>query len=219
MKKFKIKTKDMVLMAIITALLVVFSVTPIGTISIGPLAISLNVIPVAIAAVALGPVGGAIAGGIFGILSFLQCLGIGIPSNMGIILLGINPFLAFVQRFIPRVLDGLLVGFIFRGVSRKANPYFASALTGFCTALFNTILFMSALILCFGNTEYVQGLMEKYETTNVFLFICMFVGINAVVEMVASTVIVGGVGSALVRAKLITVPKKQPKEAVEISGT
>lgn len=205
----------MVLMGIITALLVVFSVTPIGTIPIGPLSISLNVIPVAIAAVALGPVGGAIAGGIFGILSFLQCFGIGIPSGMGAMLVGINPFLAFIQRFIPRLLDGLLIGFIFKAVSKRANPYFASALTGFCSALFNTAFFMGALVLLFGNTEYVRGLMAEKGAENFFIFIILFVGGNAIVEMVASTVIVGGVGSALIHAKLITVPKKAVKKTAE----
>lgn len=210
----KIKTKDIVLMSIITALLIVFAMTPIGSIPIGPyLVITLNVIPVAIAAVSMGPVGGAVAGGIFGILSFLQCFGIGVPSGMGAVLVGINPFLAFVQRFIPRLLDGFLVGLIFRGVSRKTNPYFACALTGFCTALFNTILFMGSLVLLFGNTDYVKGLMEAKGTTNVFLFICLFVGVNAVVEMIATTIVTGGVGSALIKAKLIIPPVKAKKEA------
>ncbi len=219
MKKFKINTRDLVLMGIITALLIVFSMTPIGTIPIGPLSVSLNVIPVAIAAVALGPAGGAVAGGIFGILSFLQCFGIGVPSGMGAILVGINPFLAFVQRFIPRLLDGLLVGFIFRAVSKRSNPYFASALTGFCTALLNTVFFMGALMLLFGNTDYIKGLMADKGTTNVFLFICLFVGINAVVEMAAATIVTGGVGSALIRAKLISVPRKQSKKSAAASET
>lgn len=215
MKKLTVKVKDLVLMGIITALLVVFSMLPIGTIPIGPLSVSLNVIPVAIAAVAMGPVGGAVAGGIFGILSFLQCFGIGIPSGMGIVLVGINPFLAFVQRFVPRVLDGLLVGFIFRAVSKRTNPYFASALTGFCSALFNTVFFMGALMLLFGNTDYIKGLMADKGTENVFLFICLFVGVNAILEMAASTIVTGAVGSALIRAKLITVPKKPSVAASE----
>ncbi len=219
MKKLKINTRDLVLMGIITALLIVFSMTPIGTIPIGLLSASLNVIPVAIAAVALGPVGGAIAGGIFGILSFLQCFGIGVPSGMGAALVAINPFLAFIQRFVPRVLDGLLVGFIFRAVSKRSNPYFASALTGFCAALLNTVFFMGALMLLFGNTEYVQGLMADKGTTNVLLFIILFVGGNAIMELIASTIVTGGVGSALIRAKLINVPKKQPKKSAAASET
>lgn len=46
--------------------------------------------------------------------SFLQCIGIGGSSAMGAMLFSINPFLAFVQRFVPRMLDGLLLGYIFQ---------------------------------------------------------------------------------------------------------
>ena len=191
------KTSNLTIMALMTAVLLIFACTPIGTIPIGPLSISMNMIPVAICAVAMGPAGGAVAGAIFGLLSFLQCFGIGIPSGMGIILVGINPFLAFIQRFVPRLLDGLLLGYIFRAVSKK-NVYLACAVTGFFSAFLNTVFFMTALVLLFGNTEYVQGLIAG---RNIIVFICAFVGVNAVVEMVVATLITGAVGSALFRAK------------------
>ncbi|MCI7227707.1 MAG: ECF transporter S component [Lachnospiraceae bacterium] len=194
------KTSNLTIMALMTAVLLIFACTPIGTIPIGPLSISMNMIPVAICAVAMGPAGGAVAGAIFGLLSFLQCFGIGIPSGMGIILVGINPFLAFIQRFVPRLLDGLLLGYIFRAVSKK-NVYVACAVTGFFSAFLNTVFFMTALVLLFGNTEYVQGLIAG---RNIIVFICAFVGVNAVVEMVVATLITGAVGSALFRAKVLS---------------
>lgn len=194
------KTSNLTIMALMTAVLLIFACTPIGTIPIGPLSISMNMIPVAICAVAMGPTGGAAAGAIFGLLSFLQCFGIGIPSGMGIILVGINPFLAFIQRFVPRLLDGLLLGYIFRAVSKK-NVYLACAVTGFFSAFLNTVFFMTALVLLFGNTEYVQGLIAG---RNIIVFICAFVGVNAVVEMVVATLITGAVGSALFRAKVLS---------------
>lgn len=194
------KTSNLTIMALMTAVLLIFACTPIGTIPIGPLSISMNMIPVAICAVAMGPAGGAAAGAIFGLLSFLQCFGIGIPSGMGIILVGINPFLAFIQRFVPRLLDGLLLGYIFRAVSKK-NVYVACAVTGFFSAFLNTVFFMTALVLLFGNTEYVQGLIAG---RNIIVFICAFVGVNAVVEMVVATLITGAVGSALFRAKVLS---------------
>ncbi len=202
----KINTKSLVLMGVLTAILLVFLLTPIGTVPIGPLSVTLGIIPVALAAVALGPIGGAVMGGIFGILSFLQCFGIGVPSGMGAILVGIDPFLAFVQRFVPRMLDGLLLGFIFNGVNKATNSDIAGSVTGFCAAFLNTVFFMGALVLLFGNTEYVQGLMGG---KNVIAFIVGFVGLNAVCEMVVSTVVVGAVTAALTRAKLISVRTKE----------
>ena len=279
MKTKRLRNRQLVLLGLMTALVLIFSLTPIGSIPIGPLSITLNVIPVAIAAISLGPVGGLIMGSVFGIFSFLQCFGIGVPSGMGAILADINPFLAFVQRFVPRALDGLLVGFIFKGMSSLKNirSYYiitgavsalfgfalylsgmmlinsetvdgkykmseamsdfigtprlfaytcifvsvvsfavgyltvrskklsqtqvACAVTGFCTALLNTVFFMSALIILFGSTDYVKELMAG---RNVIMFIIAFVGINALFEMITTTVITTAVGTALFKAKLIS---------------
>lgn len=205
----KSRTKTIVILGMMTALLLLFSFTPFGTIPVGPLSITLNIIPIAIAAIALGPVGGLVIGSVFGILSFLQCFGIGIPSGMGATLVSINPFLAFVQRFVPRALDGLLIGLIHKGLSKKIGGGKASFVTGFCSAFFNTAFFMSALVLLFGKTDYVQGLFEKfgqqYSLAGAFLFICAFVGVNAVVEMITSTIISGGVGAALYHAHILPV--------------
>ncbi len=207
MQKTKWDMKQLVILGLLTALTIIFSFTPIGSIPIGPLVITLNVIPIALAAVAAGPIGGLIIGSVFGLLSFLQCFGIGIPSGMGAILVEINPFLAFVQRFVPRALDGFLVGLIFKGVRKLTNFGVACAVTGFCSAFLNTALFMSALVLLYGNTEYVQGLMGG---KNILVFICTFVGVNAVFEMIASTILTGAVGGALYKAKLLTpAPAKQ----------
>lgn len=279
-------TRQLVVLGLMTALVLIFSMTPIGSIPVGPLSITLNVIPVAIAAIALGPVGGAVIGGVFGLFSFLQCFGVGVPSAMGEILVNINPFLAFIQRFIPRMLDGLLVGFIFRFICslKSVKSYYiitgivsalfgfalymsgmlllnfytnedgksvmspemsdfidtpslfiptcvfiallgfgvgyllvsskklsqkqvACAITGFCTALLNTIFFMTALVALFGDTEYMQGLMAG---RNVFLFIVAFVGVNALFEMITTTIITTAVGPALFKAKLI--PEKAKAE-------
>ncbi len=304
MFKFKFNTRTIAYLALLTALLIVFSFTPIGTIPIGPLSITLNIIPVAIAAIALGPIGGLIIGSVFGILSYLQCYSIGVPSGMGAILVGISPVLAFIQRFVPRALDGFLVGVIYQALDKafenkksvsastalfgsiaggiiailgaavgwtgiswinadkklpadateatvkaavgKANNstlyivlggvmllagiglviYFivkkrtakrtevkpACFIAGFLSAFLNTAFFMSALILLFGNTEYVKGLMAG---RGVLAFIVAFVGINAVVEIILSTYFSGVIGSALYRAKLlpITYKTKNQKKA------
>jgi uncharacterized membrane protein len=196
MKMKKFGTREMVTTAMLCGILLMMSFTPLGYLNIGPLAISFNMIPVAIGAIALGPMGGMILGAMFGITSFLQCLGIGGTSAMGVLLVDINPFFAFIQRFVPRLLAGLLAGFVYKGVMKISNPTIACFATGFSAALFNTALFMSALVLLFGNTEYVQTLMGG---KNVIVFICTFVGINAVVEMIASAMIVGIVGKVLAK--------------------
>lgn len=199
MKK-KFNTKQLTVLGLLTAVLLLMAYTPLGYLNIGPLAITLNIIPVALAAITLGPVGGAIIGAVFGLTSFLQCIGIGGTSAMGAILFDINPILAFIQRFIPRVLDGLLLGYIFKGIRKVSNVHVSCFVTGFFSAFLNTAFFMTALVLLFGSSDYVQGLING---RNVIVFVCSFVGINAVFEMIASTVITGIVGFALFKAKII----------------
>lgn len=200
------KTMRLTLMGLLTAVLLLMAYTPLGYLNIGPLAITFNVIPVALAAITLGPVGGAAMGAVFGLTSFLQCIGVGGTSAMGAILFDINPLLAFLQRFIPRVLDGFLLGYVFRFSSKVAGEKVACMITGFCSAFFNTVFFMTSLVLLFGNTEYMQGLMGG---KNVILFICTFVGVNAIFEMAASTLLTGAVGLALHKARVIPIIKKQ----------
>ena len=59
---------------------------------------------------------------------------------------------------------------------------------------------MSALVLLFGNTAEVQGMVGG---KSFLLFIVTSVGINSVIEIVISTVLTGAVGTALKKAKLI----------------
>lgn len=195
-----LKPKELTLMGLLTAVLLMMSFTPIGFLNIGPLAITLNMIPVAIGAIALGPKGGAFLGAVFGITSFLQCIGIGGTSAMGVILFEINPILAFVQRFVPRFLMGLLTAFVYRLVKKLINSTVAGFVAGFSAAFLNTALFMTFLVVLFGNTDYMNELMGG---KNVIIFICTFVGINAVFEMIVSTVFTGIIVKALERAKLI----------------
>lgn len=203
------KTSRLVMLGLLTAVLILMAYTPLGYLNVGPLAITLNVIPVAIAAITIGPVGGIITGAVFGLTSFLQCIGIGGTSAMGVILFEINPFFAFVQRFVPRVLDGLIIAYIFKFLKDKIGVYAACAITGFSAAFLNTVFFMTSLVLLFGNTDYVKELVAG---RNIIVFICAFVGINAVFEMIASTLVTTAVGTALHKAKVIPATKKKGKK-------
>lgn len=200
MVKSNEKVRRLVLLALFTAIMIIMSTTPLGYLNIGPLAITLNVIPLGMAAVALGPTGGLAMGAVFGITSFLQCIGIGGVSAMGAALFQINPILAFVQRFVPRVIDGLVIGLLHKAMVKKLGAKISCFITGFLAAFLNTVLFMASLVLLFGKTAYMQELIDG---RNILVFICAFVGINAVFEMLASTVITGSIGSILYKSKII----------------
>ena len=191
----RLSTRNFVLLALLVAIQIV-----LGYVNIpmpGGLHIVFNMIPMAIAAIAMGPFGGAMIGGAFGLISFAQCFGVLGFSAMGAALTSINPFLSFVQRFFPRLIDGILLGYIYRLLKPRVNVYVACAITGFFAAFLNTALFMTSLVWLFGNTEYMQNSMAG---RGLLAYIVGSVGINGVVEMAVSTVVTGAVGAALSKA-------------------
>ena len=195
----KSRVFPMTLLAMLVAVLVVLGLVnipmPAG------LSITFNMIPVAIAAIALGLPGGAFIGGAFGLISFLQCFGLVGYSAMGAALVNVSPFLMFVQRFVSRLLVGILTALIYRGLRKtRINDKLAYTVTGFCAALLNTIFFMLALVLLFGQTEYMQNLMAG---KSIMAFLIASIGTNAAVEMLVSALVTGAVGTALKRAGLI----------------
>ena len=166
--KEKFNVRSLVLLGLLTAVVALFSLTPIGSIPIGPLSITLNILPIAIAAIALGPTGGLIMGIVFGLFSFMQCFGIGVLSGMGAMTLEISPTLTFIQRVVSRALDGLLVGLIFAGLSKIKSKKALSVITGSVAGAVLIGLFLSVMLLiCYdkdGKYKMSAG-MYKFMTS------------------------------------------------------
>ena len=186
------KTLKMIQLALLTAIIVLIAFTPVGFIRTPGLEITLIGIPVVVGAVLLGPSGGAILGAVFGLCSFLQCFGM---SPFGAVLLGINPFWTFVVCFVPRTLMGWLSALIFKGLRKVDKTRFFSFLAA-CLggALLNTILFMSALMLFFGQSEYI---LSMQGSMNVFAFVLAFVGVNGLIEAIVCAVVGTAISKAL----------------------
>jgi len=193
------KVARMTLLAMLVAVLIVLAFVnipmPMG------LSITFNMIPVAIAVMAMGLPGGMIVGGAFGLISFLQCFGIFGSSALGAALVNYSPVLMFIQRFVSRLLVGVLAALVYKGMCRTRAPlYVRGAVTGFSAAFFNTLFFMALLVLLFGNTP---ELSDKIAAKGVLMYIITSVGINAVVEMGVAAVVTGAAGAALKKARLI----------------
>ena len=68
MKTKKFNTSQLTILGLMSGILFLMAYTPLGYLNVGPLAVTFNVIPVAICAVVLGPTGGAVAGAVFGLI-------------------------------------------------------------------------------------------------------------------------------------------------------
>lgn len=190
-----LKTVKMVQVAILVAVLLIMSFTPLGYLKTAGLQMSLLTIPIAIGAMVVGPTGGAILGGVFGLTSFYQCFGL---DAFGTTLLNINPFLTFMVCIPTRILVGYLSGILFKAFLKmdKKNTvcYFAG---GLVTALLNTVLFVGTLLLFFWNTEFIQSL--NATGANVFVFFAIFVGIQGLIEAILCCAVGGVVSKAVAK--------------------
>lgn len=196
----KLSTKQLVTLGLLASIVLIMSTTPLGTLPIGPLSITLNMIPIAIAAVAVGPVGGCIIGAVFGMFSFLQAIGIGVPSGLGMLTFSISPFLTFVQRVVSRALTGYLLGLIFKGVKKVSSSVVGFFVTGFCAAILNFVFFMGLLVLCFGSNADVANIWAG-KTVMAYL-VATFMS-NTIFEIIVTTLLTGLVCLGLYKAKLL----------------
>ena len=198
MKKFD--TKSLVILALLAGILVLMALTPLGYLRVGTISITLNMIPVAIGAIALGPIGGAILGCVFGITSFMQCFG---TDPFGTMLTSYSVFGSFIVCIVARMLAGLITGIIYKVLSSKTNvsSYALYPVMGLTASLLNTVLFMTSLMTIFGKTPEIAAMRNG---ANIIAFICAFVGINAVFEIIACTLVTGAVAAALNKSHLIS---------------
>ena len=186
-------TKYLVELALLVAIILLMAFTPIGYIKTAGLEITLIVVPVAVGAVTLVPVAGAILGGVFGITSFIQCFGM---SAFGTILLGVNPFFTFLVCVPTRILEGWLTGLIFNGLKKTKLPSGVSVtIANLCCPLLNTAFFMGTLVTLFAGT-----MREQFGMTKVIPFIAAFVGINGLIEAAVCFVLGAAISAALRKA-------------------
>lgn len=186
------------MLALFTALILLMSFTGLGYIKAGLIEISFLMVPVAVGAALLGPVGGMILGALFGVTSLIQAVS-GL-SAFGFTLFGLNPVGTVILCLVPRILMGLIAGLIAKAFAKSEKEAIStgvrSVVTCLATPLLNTVMFMGLLVLFFWNTEYIQGMAAGL---NIFPFIIAFVGINGLLEVAASLVVGTAASIALIK--------------------
>ena len=192
--KKKFNTKKMVELSIFIAIIILMAFTPLGYMKLFVIDITLIVIPVAVGAIILGPTAGAVLGCTFGLTSFILSL----SSPLGAMMLDISPVFRVITCIVPRILCGWLTGVVY-SVLRKREKLSKIAVpaANLACPIFNTVFFMSALMLFYYNTPAVQDMATKMDVFNPIALIFAMVGVNALIEAVACFIIGAAVTKAL----------------------
>ena len=188
---------NMTITALLTAIIAVMAFTPIGFLRIGPLELTLIMIPVIIGAVTQGAVTGAFLGAVFGIVSFIQCF---TGSPLGAILVSESIFKTFIVCFVPRILTGFLCGLIYSVCSKRDKKQSWSLLVaGISGSLLNTLLFLGALAVLFMGLTFTPEQAASLGGLDTVLntVVAIAAGINAPIELLVCAVLGTAIGKAV----------------------
>lgn len=205
-------------MGLLIAIELVMKLTGLGSVPVGPLYMSFLTVPIAIAAMLLGPTAGSITGAVFGIVSFYDAVtGVSVMTGT---FFQIDPVRTFVLCIGTRILMGFLVGVLFRLFRLIDRKRIACYLLGSISApLLNTLLFMGYIVLVFYRTDYIQGLVEKLGAANPVAFVAMLVGAQGMIE----AVVCGIAGTVIAKTLVSVLPnhkerKNSPREEARTAG-
>ena len=204
MKTKKKDTRWTVQVALMSAIIIILANTPLGMIQLPIIKATTVHIPVIVGAIILGPLGGALLGGVFGLCSLVS-------NTMAPSLLSFafSPFLS-TTGFVGvakalwisvgcRILIGLVSAYawiLFRKM--RMNRTLALVITGFIGAITNTILVMSSMYILFAQ-QYAQA--KQVAISGVFKLIMATILGSGIPEALAAAIIVTPITAAIFRYK------------------
>lgn len=199
-------TRHMVSVGLMAAIVIVLANTPLGMIQLPIVKATTVHIPVIIGAILLGPMAGAILGGVFGVCSLIS-------NTMAPTLLSFafSPFMSTTG--IPgaikaiwvsvgcRILIGVAAGWLWIMLKKiKLNQVVALAVTGFVGSMVNTVAVMGSIYILFAQ-QYAEA--KVVAVTAVWGLVMGTVTASGIPEAIAAAVIVAVVAKVLLKSRLI----------------
>lgn len=162
---------------------------PLGAFIVGA-SVTIIQFTVAIAGIVLGPKYGAVVGCWWGVLSFVNAW-----THQGTIgsLMFQNPLTAII----PRVLVGLIVGYVFNKIFRNQSTAIrltGLGISGILAALINTI---GVVLLTWLGFTIMRTNFTGVPLHNILVWLIGIVSFNAIFEIIVGFVLVGLIGSVL----------------------
>ncbi len=133
--------KNLCLLALFVALIVLLGFTPLGLIPLGFITVTILCVPVIIGTLFLGLKSGLVLGASFGAVSFISALIK--PSALVSTLMGVSPVLVFVMSVLPRMCVPAVAWGVHQWITRRsANPNAAYLTAAVCGGLLNALAYL-----------------------------------------------------------------------------
>ena len=173
--KISAQTEQMVLLALLSAIVAILAYYG-GFIKIGGLAsISLTLIPVVIGATLLGVWAGAWLGAVSGVIFF--------ATPDAAFWLGLSVHGTIITVMVKGILSGLCAGLVYK-LLEKANRYLAVFVSAIVCPVVNTGIFLLGSLIFFIDTVSAGAIAESISV-GAYLII-FFVGLNFIFELIVN---------------------------------
>ena len=172
------RTARLTQLALLAAIEVLLAFTPLGFIQLPIVSITMLHIPVIIGAIILGPKEGGFLGLVMGGCSMIRSVTSATmvsllinPTTSG------NPLASVIMTFVPRILIGVVAGYVYLAMKKKGIATSVSVGTAaVCGSLTNTILFLGSMAVFFQSFPLAS-------------LLATIVGVNSLAEIAAAAVI------------------------------
>lgn len=210
MRKQNHDTRWMVSVALMAAIVIVLANTPLGMIQLPIIKATTVHIPVIIGAILLGPMAGAILGGVFGLCSLISN-----TTAPTLLSFAFSPFLsttglegAMKAIWVSvgcRILIGVVAGWLwilFRKLkmNQKFGQIIALIITGFVGSMVNTITVMGSIYILFAQ-QYAQA--KEVAVTAVWGLIMGTITASGIPEAIAAAVLVTIIAKMLLKIRIL----------------
>lgn len=195
-------TRWLTSVALMAAIVILLANTPLGMIQLPIIKATTVHIPVIIGAILLGPMAGAILGGVFGICSMIS-------NTMAPTLLSFafSPFMsmtgiigALKAVWIAvgcRVCIGIFSGWLWIILKKcRVNQNIALPVTGFVSSMFHTMIVMGSIYLMLAR-EYAQ--VKSVAVDAVWGLVMGTVTASGIPEAIAAAILVALIGKVLIK--------------------
>ena len=179
MKKLSLSfftTQNIAFLSLLSALTIILQLFG-NFINFGFASINLSLIPIAIGALTLGPIGGFILGLLNGLVVLFSASTIAVFFPLSV-------FGTVVVCLLKTSVAGLVAGFIFLPFKSKKHEYLGAFLASICVPVINTLLFSIGFMIFF------QEMAKNNGASNSFTFLIVsIIGINFIFEFLANSLL------------------------------
>ncbi len=182
MKRKLFSARNIALMGVLMALVVILQSIALVTSIFLPTSLSFVLIPIVLGAVIIGPLAGGVLGFLFGIIVII--FGVAGLDQFTSMLLANEPWLTVLTCLLKGIAAGVVPGLLYKLIAKK-NRYAALVVASLSAPVMNTGIFILGAMTMWG---FFSGLAAQSSQSVIYFIIVTCAAINFAIEFASTAV-------------------------------